>query len=500
MKGALLVAGTTSDAGKSVIVAGLCRWLARQGVKVAPFKAQNMALNSGVTADGAEIGRAQMAQAAAAFVAPEAAMNPILLKPSGERSTQVIVLGRPAGYDDAQSYQQRKASLRAVVLDALADLRSRFDVVVCEGAGSPAEINLREHDLANMGLARAADLPTLIVGDIDRGGIFAAFCGTLALLDEADRALVAGWIVNKFRGDPSVLAPGLEMLRELTARPTFGVVPWVGGLTLDVEDSLSVQTGGLARSAPPLGRDGLTVAVLALPRLSNITDVDALAAEPGVVVRITDSPVEVERADLAIVPGTKATVDDLRWVHARGLDGALAHRADVGAPVLGVCGGYQLLGERIVDLVESAAGEVAGLGLLPVTTVFAEDKVLARPRALSRFPVRADVAGYEIRHGRTERHGGDPLLDDDGCVAGTVLGTSWHGLLENDDYRRALLAWVAERQGRDFTLGTVRFAEARERRLDLLGDLVERHVDTGLVAGLLGMGGAAGAAGGWALG
>ncbi len=485
MRGSLLVAGTTSDAGKSVLVAGLCRWLARQGVKVAPFKAQNMALNSGVTADGAEIGRAQMAQAAAAGVPPEAAMNPVLLKPSGERTTQVIVLGRPAGYEDAQSYQRRKAALRTVVLDALVDLRSRFDVVVCEGAGSPAEINLREHDLANMGLARAADLPTLIVGDIDRGGVFAAFHGTLALLAPAEQELVAGWVINKFRGDPAVLAPGLDMLREMTGRPTFGVVPWISGLTLDVEDSLSVQTGGLGTSGPPLGRDGLTVAVLALPRMSNVTDVDALTAEPGVVVRMTDSPVEVERADLAIVPGTKATVDDLHWLRDRGLDRALARRATAGAPVIGICGGYQLLGERIVDPVESGAGEVDGLGLLPVTTVFAEQKILARPRGMSRFPVAVAVEGYEIHHGRTERYGGAPLLDGEGCVAGAVLGTSWHGLLENDDYRRALLAWVAQRQGRDFVPGLTSFAEARERRLDLLGDLVERHLDTRTIADLI---------------
>jgi adenosylcobyric acid synthase len=487
VRGALLVAGTTSDAGKSVLVAGLCRRLARQGVKVAPFKAQNMALNSGVTADGAEIGRAQIAQAAAAGVAPEAAMNPVLLKPGADGRTQVVVLGHPAGVEDARSYQARKAALRGVVLDALDDLRGRFDVVVCEGAGSPAEINLRRDDLANMGLARAAGLPTLLVGDIDRGGVFAAFHGTLALLEPADQALLAGFVVNKFRGDRAVLAPGLDQLRALTGRPTLGVLPWVDGLALDVEDSLSLATGGLAAAGPPLGRDGLTVAVLALRRLSNVTDVDALAAEPGVVVRLTDSPVELERADLAVVPGTKATVADLGWLRARGLDAALRRRAAEGAPTLGICGGYQLLGREITDTVESGAGTVRGLGLLPVTTTFAAEKVLARPRARSLFPVEVEgeVEGYEIHHGRTERSGGAPLLEGEGCVEGAVLGTSWHGLLEHDGYRRALLAWVAAQRGRDFTPGAVRFAQARERRLDVLGDLVADHLDLAAVEALL---------------
>jgi len=311
----LLVCGTASDAGKSVVVAGICRWLVRQGVKVAPFKAQNMALNSAVTPDGAEIGRAQVAQAAAARVAPEAAMNPILLKPTGERTSQVVVMGQPLAEVDAGAYQRLKPRLRAVVLEALGGLRERFDVVVCEGAGSPAEINLRAGDLVNMGLARAAGLPVVVVGDIDRGGVFASLFGTLALLDAADQALVAGFLVNKFRGDEALLAPGLERLGAATGRPVLGVLPWRQGLWLDAEDSLALEVP--RDTPPPRGADPLLVAVVRLRWLSNFTDFDALAAEPG-VVRLTESPADVLGADLAVLPGTKATVEDLAWLRARG--------------------------------------------------------------------------------------------------------------------------------------------------------------------------------------
>src|ERR1700712_5278403 len=286
MRGALLVAGTTSDAGKSVLVAGICRWLHRRGVDVAPFKAQNMSNNSVVTTDGGEIGRAQALQAAACGLAPSVAFNPVLLKPGSDRPSQVVVHGRVDGTVTALSYRERKAALLEVVTTTLADLRARHDVVICEGAGSPAEINLRATDLANMGLARAADLPTLVVGDIDRGGVLAHLFGTLAVLEPADQALVAGWVVNKFRGDPTLLAPGLDQLRAMTGRPTLGVVPFAPDLWLDAEDSLGhVADGVVGRPAAPHGREWLRVAVVRPPRISNGTDVDALAAEPGVAVR-----------------------------------------------------------------------------------------------------------------------------------------------------------------------------------------------------------------------
>ena len=485
MTGSLLVAGTHSDAGKTVVVAGLCRWLRRQGVAVAPFKAQNMALNSTVTPDGAEIGRAQAVQAAAAGIEPTALMNPVVLKPGSDTHSQVIVLGRPWREVDAAGYQPLKARLREVVLDSLATLRARYEVVICEGAGSPAEINLRRDDLANMGLARAAGLPVLLVGDIDRGGVFASLFGTLALLEAEDQRQVAGFVVNKFRGDRRLLAPGLEQLSALTGRPFLGVLGWRPGLWLDAEDSLDLE-GERWTAAAPLG-EVLRVSVVRLPRMSNYTDLDALASEPGVLVRLATRPEELADADLVVLPGTRATVADLAWLRDRGLAEALARRAAGQRPVLGVCGGYQMLGTSIVDRVESGAGTVPGLGLLPVSTTFAAAKTLRQARGTA---AGEPVAGYEIHHGRTVAAGGEPLLEGDdgtaeGCVTGAVAGTSWHGLFENDGFRRRYLAEVAALAGRDWRPGTVTFAEVRAARLDALGDLVAEGLDTGKVLALL---------------
>ena len=488
MSGALLVAGTTSDAGKSVVTAGICRWLSRQGVSVAPFKAQNMSLNSFVTRDGAEIGRAQAMQAAAARIEPVAAMNPVLLKPGADGRSQVVLRGRPVAEVGALDYRARKPALLRAALECLAELRSRHDVVVCEGAGSPAEINLRDRDIANMGLARAADLPVVVVGDIDRGGVFAAMYGTLALLDAGDQALVGGWLVNRFRGDARLLEPGLEMLRSLTGRPVLGTLPMLPGLWLDAEDSLALDArydapGGAADRAP-LGRDVLRVSVVRLPRLSNFTDLDALASEPGVLVRWATRPAEIADADLVVLPGTRATVADLAWLRERGLDTAVRARAAAGLPVLGVCGGYQMLARSITDEVESGAGTVEALGLLPVRVRFAREKTLARPHgAVDGEP----VDGYEIHHGVADVEGGEPFVVDatdgaplDGCREGAVWGTTWHGLLENDGFRRSLLRTAARLAGRDFVPAPdTRFAAIREERLDRLGDLIEKHADTG---------------------
>ena len=472
------MAGTHSDAGKSVVVAGICRWLAREGVSVAPFKAQNMALNSFVTREGAEIGRAQASQAAAARAEPEVAMNPILLKPSAGRTTQVVVRGKARTTASAMSYGGMKKNLMPVVLESLSDLRRRFDVVVCEGAGSPAEINLRENDLANMGLARAAGLPVLLVGDIDRGGLFASLYGTLALLSPEDQCLVAGFLVNKFRGDRAVLAPGLERMSALTGRPFLGTLPWMRGLGIDGEDSLALDAPRPVK--PPLGRDVLTVAVARLGRISNFTDFDALAHEPGVSVRFTTSAHEILDADLAVLPGTKATVDDLKLLRSRGLDGTLTERAKRGLPTLGICGGYQMLGGRIEDGVESGESEAIGLGLLPVETFFEEEKTLGRPEGRAPGFGDAEVSGYEIHHGRV-RHCGEPLFrvgdDTEGCRIGATLGTSWHGVFESDDFRRAFLAWVAAERGLDWSPGEQSFAAVRDAQLEKLGDLIADNVD-----------------------
>jgi adenosylcobyric acid synthase len=483
MKGTLLVAGTGSDAGKSVLVAGLCRWLARQGVKVAPFKAQNMSLNSFVTADGAEIGRAQVMQAAAAGIEPVADMNPVLLKPGSDRRSQVVVLGHAEAEADAVGYRAHAPRLRRVALESLTRLRDGYDVVICEGAGSPAEINLRDTDVANMGLARSADLPVIVVGDIDRGGVFAAMYGTLALLAPEDQALISGFVINKFRGAPELLASGLSMLERLTARPVYGVLPWREGLGLDAEDSLSLSLPDPARPDPFGPRDFLRVAVVKLPRVSNFTDVDALAAEPGVLVRFAVSPADLADADLVVLPGSRATVADLAWLRERGLAGAVVARAQAGRPVLGICGGYQMLADQIDDQVESRQGAVGGLGLLPVRVVFGPRKVLGRPQGQA---LGAPVAGYEIHHGIAEitDPAAEPFLD--GCRRGAVWGTSWHGALENNEFRRAFLTEVAALAGRDFTPAPdTDFAAVREARLDTLGDLVAGHLDTAALAALI---------------
>jgi adenosylcobyric acid synthase len=475
----LLVAGASSDAGKSVLTAGICRWLARRGVKVAPFKAQNMSLNSFVTRDGAEIGRAQAMQAAAAGIEPEAAMNPVLLKPGGTGSSQVMVLGTPVAEADALSYRDLKPGLLRTALGCLADLRARFDVVICEGAGSPAEINLRATDIANMGLARAAGLPVIVVADIDRGGAFASLFGTLALLSAEDQALVAGFVLNKFRGDARLLDPGLRMLARVTGRPTLGVLPWTGGLWLDAEDSLGLGSEPTA-GPPPVGRDVLRVAVVRLPHISNFTDTDPLAAEPGVVVRFVSTPGEIADADLVILPGSRATVADLAWLRERGLADAVTARAAAGLPVLGICGGFQMLAREIRDDVESGAGLVPGLGLLPAVVRFGPGKVLRR-RTGTAFGEAA--TGYEIYHGAVTVEGGGPFPG--GCATGEVRGTSWHGIFESDGFRRLLLRQVASAAGRGFEPADTVFEAIREHRLDVLADLVDQHLDTAALLRLI---------------
>jgi adenosylcobyric acid synthase len=485
MKG-ILVAGTASEAGKSAVTAGICRWLARRGVKVAPFKAQNMSLNSVVTRDGAEIGRAQAMQAAAAGIEPEAALNPVLLKPGGNGTSQVMVLGKPVAEADAMSYPALKPRLADTVLACLTGLAGRFDAVVCEGAGSPAEINLREHDLANMGLARAAGLPVIVVADIDRGGALAALYGTLALLSRDDQALVAGFVVNKFRGDARLLRPGLDRLRDLTGRPVLGVLPWTAGLWLDAEDSLSLGAGPEADPYPaPVKGEGeaggvLRIAVVRLPRISNFTDTDPLAAEPGVALRFVTSPAEIADADLVILPGSRATVADLAWLRERGLADAVVDRAARGGPVLGICGGYQMLAGEIRDDVESRAGLVPGLGLLPATVAFGTEKVL---RLRQETSGGEPVTGYEIHHGVVTAEGREPFPG--GCCAGAVFGTTWHGIFEGDGFRRALLRRAAAAAGKSFEPGDLTFAGLRERKLDTLADLIDAHMDTAALQDLI---------------
>ncbi|KQX64527.1 cobyric acid synthase [Angustibacter sp. Root456] len=481
MTGTLLVAGTTSDAGKTVVTTALCRALRRRGLRVAPFKAQNMSNNSMVTADGAEIGRAQWVQAIAAGAEPEAAMNPVLLKPGSDERSHVVVMGRPHGVLEARDFVAGRAELARAAFAAFDDLRSRYDVVVCEGAGSPAEINLRRHDYVNMGLARHADIPTLVVGDIDRGGVFAALYGTVALLDADDQALLSGFVINKFRGDVSLLQPGLDSIEQLTGRRVLGVLPWLHDLWLDSEDALALESR--PRPDPAAATQRLRVAVVVLPRVSNFTDVDALCLEPDVDVEFVRDARGLASADVVVLPGTRATLDDLAWLRARGLaDAVTAHTARGGA-VLGICGGFQMLGREVSDPdgVEGPAGACAqGLGLLDVTTRFEREKVLRLPRGEALGVV---AGGYEIHHGRVRLGADEPFLG--GARRGAVYGTMWHGSLEGDALRRAWLAQVAGSSARPFTPGSVGFAAAREQRIDALADAVEEHLDLDAVLGLV---------------
>jgi adenosylcobyric acid synthase len=477
----LLVAGTTSDAGKSLVTAGICRWLARRGVRVAPFKAQNMSNNSMVCADGSEIGRAQWVQARAAGVEPEAAMNPVLLKPGSDRRSHVIAMGKPFGVLDAGEYATGRVGLAEIAFGALEELSSRFDVVVCEGAGSPAEINLRSGDYVNMGLARRFELPVVVVGDIDRGGVLASMFGTLALLGKEDQALLAGWIVNKFRGDVGLLQPGLDSLERLTGRPVLGVLPWLNDVWIDSEDALAAA-GWRGQAAG----GALRVAVVRFPRASNATDVDALAAEPGVTVELTADPDVVASSDIVVLPGSRATVDDLRWLRERGLADAVVKRAAAGRPVLGICGGYQMLAATINDELESGAGRVEGLGLLPTRVEFAAEKVLSRPSGMWHGQ---SVQAYEIHHGTALPTGpAESFLD--GYRSGAVWGTMWHGAFENDGFRRA---WLAEAvPGWSPAPDAPSFASLRESMLDRLADAVGEHLDASTLLGLIEAGAPAG--------
>jgi adenosylcobyric acid synthase len=490
VSGGLMVCGTTSDAGKSTVTAGLCRLLARRGVKVAPFKAQNMALNSYVTPSGHEIGRAQGVQALAAATIPEVAMNPILLKPTGERTSQVVVLGRPWAELDAAAYHRAKPRLLAIVLEALADLRSRFDVVICEGAGSPAEINLLDHDIVNLRVARAAGFPAILVGDIDRGGVFAALYGTVALLPDDLRPLVKGFVINKLRGDPALLAGGPDELQRRTGVPTLAVLPYLHDVALDAEDSLALD-GRRPRplGQAPAGSDTVGIAVIRLPRIANFTDLDALAIEPGVAVRMVQEPRALGDPDLIVIPGTKATVADFEWLKGRGLVEAIAGTAAT-TTVLGICGGYQMMGRTIVDPIEAGRPDpVPGAGWLPVDTVFEPEKVTRqrRGRALGQR-----VTGFQIHHGRTTA-ADEPwaMLDDsygmgpDGGIEGRFGGTSLHGVFEEDGFRGAFLAAAAARRGKVWQPSGVSFAAAREAQLDRLADVLEAHMDLPALDALL---------------
>jgi len=465
----LLVAGTSSDAGKSLIVAGLCRAWARQGVRVAPFKAQNMSNNSMVCPDGGEIGRAQYLQALAAGVEPSARLNPVLLKPATDRRSFIVLRGQPHGVLRAGEYVGGRVGLAQAAFEAYRELAADHELVVAEGAGSPAEINLRPGDYVNFGLAREFGLPVVLVGDIDRGGVLASIYGHWAIVDDDDRATLAGYLINKFRGDQSVLDPGLEELSSRTGLRCFGVLPWLDRVWLDSEDALA-----FAKWPRPAGRAGtLRVAVIRFPRISNATDLDPLAAEPGVDVFATADPNDLAGADLVVLPGSRSTIADLAWLRDLGIADALQQRAQAGGPILGICGGYQMLAEQIDDPIESGRGSEPGLGLLPARVRFRAEKSLGRPSG--HWQGHA-VTGYEIHHGVVEPTGGELFLD--GVRVGNTWGTIWHGGFENDGFRRAWLTELAITVGSSWRPAAgPGFAERRTQMLDDLADALEASCD-----------------------
>ncbi|WKC48553.1 cobyric acid synthase [Pseudomonas veronii] len=480
----LMVQGTTSDAGKSTLVTALCRWLVRQGVAVVPFKPQNMALNSAVTAEGGEIGRAQAVQAQAANLAPHTDMNPVLLKPNSDTGAQVIIHGRAVTSMNAVAYHDYKAIAMQAVLASHTRLSDAYPVVMVEGAGSPAEINLRANDIANMGFAEAVDCPVLLIADINRGGVFAHLVGTLELLSPTEQARVKGFIINRFRGDIALLQPGLDWLEARTGKPVVGVLPYVMDLHLEAEDGIDQRQIDKAAEV-------LKVVVPVLPRISNHTDFDPLRLHPQVDLQFVGPGQPIPAADLIILPGSKSVRSDLAYLRANGWDTAVARHLRYGGKVLGICGGLQMLGERVHDPLglEGPAGSSDGLGLLAFSTTLAQEKQLRNVRGRLLLE-DAEVSGYEIHAGVTS---GAALerpavyLDDgrhDGAQSadGQILGTYLHGVFETPAACSALLRWAGVQAVQE-----VDYHALRERDIERLADLVEQHLDTALLRRLCGI-------------
>ena len=480
----LMVQGTTSDAGKSTLVTALCRWLTRQGVRVVPFKPQNMALNSAVTAEGGEIGRAQAVQAQAAGLAPHTDMNPVLLKPNSDTGSQVIIHGRAVTSMNAVAYHDYKTIAMQAVLASHARLSAAYPLVMVEGAGSPAEINLRAGDIANMGFAEAVDCPVILIADINRGGVFAHLVGTLELLSESEQARVQGFIINRFRGDIALLQPGLDWLEQRTGKPVIGVLPYVMDLHLEAEDGIDQRQ---------ISKEGhvLKVVVPVLPRISNHTDFDPLRLHPQVDVQFVGPGQSIPAADLIILPGSKSVRSDLDYLRANGWDAAIERHLRYGGRVLGICGGLQMLGEQVHDPLglEGAPGSSDGLGLLAFSTQLEAEKQLRNVRGRLALE-NAEVSGYEIHAGVTS----GPALEQpavrledgrcDGALSadGQIIGTYVHGLFESPAACSALLRWAGLRN-----VQSVDYHALRERDIERLADLVENHLDTDRLRQLCGL-------------
>ncbi|MFR7984894.1 MAG: cobyric acid synthase [Clostridia bacterium] len=492
MAKAIMIQGTMSNAGKSLVAAGLCRIFKQDGYKVAPFKAQNMALNSFITREGLEMGRAQVTQAEAAGVEPSVLMNPILLKPTNDTSSQVIVNGEVMDNLSAADYYKRKRDLVAAVKDSYDKLAAEHDIIVLEGAGSPAEINLKENDIVNMYMAKLAKAPVLLVGDIDRGGVFASIVGTMQLFEPEERELVKGILINKFRGDRSILQPGLDQLSEIIQKPVAGVIPYMH-LDIDDEDSLTER---FTRK----GEAGLVdLAVIRVPRISNFTDFNVLESMPGVTVRYVDSAAALGDPDLILLPGTKNTMADLLWMRQNGIESCIHKHAAAGKPVFGICGGYQMLGRVLKDPhgVEHG-GEMAGIGLLPSVTVFEEEKTRTRVTGTFRgvegiFSGLSgiDFEGYEIHMGTSSLEEGNVLADiaedgapakADGLNSGNVYGSYVHGIFDQEEVAKAIISALLRAKGlSDEDVVSTDMAAYKEQQYDLLADGIRGNMDMDLL-------------------
>ena len=488
----LMVQGTMSNAGKSLLTAGLCRIFKQDGYKVAPFKSQNMALNSFITDKGLEMGRAQVMQAEAAGIEPDVRMNPILLKPTNDTGSQVIVNGEVRGTMSARDYFAYKHNLIPDIMEAFNGLAAENDIVVIEGAGSPAEVNLKEEDIVNMGMAKMAKAPVLLVGDIDRGGVFAQLIGTVNLLEEDEKKMVKGLIINKFRGDKTILDPGVEILEEKSGIPVVGVAPY---LHIDVEDEDSLSE----RLTSSDKADLIDVAVIRLPRISNFTDLNVMETIPGVSVRYIRNPQELRDPDMIVIPGSKNTISDLLWMRQNGLEAAILKQAHEGKVIFGICGGFQMLGETLSDPTGvETTGEVRGMGLLPVETVFMDGKT--RTRVEGGFHLDGSIfedieiknlkaEGYEIHMGQsTLKEGAKRLLTvtdavtgetkEDGAFKDNVFGTYIHGIFDGPEIAQTIVKILAERKGVELgNLGTLSYAEYKETQYDLLAAGLREHLN-----------------------
>ncbi|MCR5011500.1 MAG: cobyric acid synthase [Lachnospiraceae bacterium] len=488
----LMIQGTMSGVGKSLLVTALCRIFAEDGVKVCPFKSQNMALNSFVTADGLEMGRAQAEQAFAAGLQPDVRMNPILLKPSADSESQVILNGKVLSSMNSREYFKKRGDFMQEILKDLDSLSEEYELIIAEGAGSPAEINLNKNDIVNMGLAKAADMPVILAGDIDRGGVFAQCLGTVEWMERAGRERIKGFVFNKFRGDPTLLSPGPEMLFERTGIPLIGVVPYVPGLEIDDEDSISDRlesTGGNNKDAR------VDIAVVRLPRISNFTDLIPLEDNPFLSVRYVESPERLGDPDLIILPGTKTTISDLRWMKQNGLYEAVLTASKNGSFVFGICGGYQMLGTELQDPYgEDGGGKEKGLGLLPVSTVFSKEK--NRRQVKGKSSKGASVEGYEIHMGESGI-GGDRLFTLDaegqqfseGCITDIAAGTYVHGLFDTGEFADELIELVCRKRNIDFPKeGKTETKKQRfERSVKRLADSVRESVDMDKIREIAGL-------------